>query len=370
MNTPLPDAASLKSFEKELDALRLKTLAQVGEQDAKYIKRIVAVQRTLEIAGRACLQFSFILPLWFLGTLLLALSKILDNMEIGHNVMHGQYDWMNHPVLHSSRFEWDNVCAGPLWKKTHNYEHHTYTNIIGKDRDYGYDALRMDKDGPWSVKDLLNLPKFLIISLIFQWSVGFYGIESSRAKDGTLDKAARKKAVRTLLKKAFQLSFKDYLFFPALGWLTGATLGVLTGNLVANMIRNLWASSVIFCGHFPEGVHTFTEEECLQESKGQWYFRQISGSCNFNGSHFLHVMSGHLSTQIEHHLFPDIPSSRYESLIPEVKAICARHGIAYNTASFGSQYLSVVSKIFRASFPAAGLKGLFAFRKRLTDLPA
>src|SRR5690606_11006290 len=192
-----------------------------------------------------------------------------------------------------------------------------------------------------------------------QWSVGFYGIESSRAKDGTLDKPARKKAVQTLLKKALQLSFKDYLFFPALGWFIGSTLGVFTGNLVANVIRNLWASSVIFCGHFPEGVHTFTEAKCEQESRGLWYFRQISGSCNFNGSHFVHIMSGHLSTQIEHHLFPDIPSSRYESLIPEVRAICEKHGIAYNTASITSQYLSVVRKIFRASFPAEGLKGLF-----------
>jgi hypothetical protein len=31
----------------------------------------------------------------------LANAKILDNMEIGHNVMHGQYDWTGDPALNS-----------------------------------------------------------------------------------------------------------------------------------------------------------------------------------------------------------------------------------------------------------------------------
>lgn len=354
MNTKLPDALTLKAFEEDLDALKASTLQKVGAKDARYIKRIVAIQRALEAGGRLCLQFSFFLPLWFIGTLLLAISKILDNMEIGHNVMHGQYDWMNHPVLHSSKFEWDNACAGPNWKKTHNYEHHTYTNIIGKDRDYGYDALRMDKDGPWKPADLLNLPKFLVISAIFQWSVGFYGLESSRAKDGTIDKESRKRAIMVFLQKGGRLILKDYIFFPLLGILSGSALGVLTGNLLANLLRNLWASAVIFCGHFPEGVHTFSEQDCENESRGQWYYRQIAGSCNFSGGHFLHVMSGHLSTQVEHHLFPDLPSSRYEEIIPQVQAICKKHGIPYHTASFASQYFSVIQKIFRASFPSSG----------------
>ena len=79
----------------------------------------------------------------------LSLSKILDNMEIGHNVMHGQYDWMGDPGLNSRMYEWDNVCPSDQWKYSHNYIHHTYTNILGKDRDIGYGILRMDEDQPW-----------------------------------------------------------------------------------------------------------------------------------------------------------------------------------------------------------------------------
>ena len=80
----------------------------------------------------------------------LSLSKILDNMEIGHNVMHGQYDWMRDPALNSKMFEWDTACPGDQWRHSHNYMHHTYTNILGKDRDIGYGVLRMDESQKWN----------------------------------------------------------------------------------------------------------------------------------------------------------------------------------------------------------------------------
>ncbi len=35
--------------------------------------------------------------------------------------------------------------------------------------------------------------------------------------------------------------------------------------------------------------------------------RQIRGSSNLKGSEALHILSGHLSHQIEHHLYPDVP---------------------------------------------------------------
>ena len=48
-------------------------------------------------------------PAWLLGTAALSLAKILDNMEIGHNVLHGQWDWMRDPKIHSSTWEWDHT---------------------------------------------------------------------------------------------------------------------------------------------------------------------------------------------------------------------------------------------------------------------
>ena len=127
-------------------------------------------------------------------------------------------------------------------------------------------------------------------------------------------------------------------------------LWVLTGNLVANLIRNLWTSTIIFCGHFTEQTHTFKEQDCVNESQGQWYYRQVLGSSNIKGPRWFHVLTGHLSFQIEHHLFPDMPSSRYQEVAPQVQAVLQKQGIAYNTGGFFSQYASVLKRIFRYSF--------------------
>ena len=132
----------------ELDELRGRLIMDLGERDAEYIRRMIKVQRALEISGRGLLFAGFFPPAWIGGTAALALSKILDNMEIGHNVMHGQYDWMKDPALDSKRFEWDTACPGDQWRHSHNYMHHTHTNVLGKDRDIGYGILRMSRNSP------------------------------------------------------------------------------------------------------------------------------------------------------------------------------------------------------------------------------
>src|SRR3712207_9252083 len=70
-------------------------------------------------------------------------------MEIGHNVMHGQWDWMNDPDIHSSSWDWDSASTAEAWKHSHNYVHHTYTNIRGKDKDLGYEIMRIDPHQKW-----------------------------------------------------------------------------------------------------------------------------------------------------------------------------------------------------------------------------
>ena len=128
-------------------------------------------------------------------------------------------------------------------------------------------------------------------------------------------------------------------------------LPVLVGNASANFIRNIWTSTVIFCGRFPDEAQTFSEEECENESRGHWYYRQILGSANFDGSRWLHIMSGHLSLQVEHHLFPDIPAHRYVEMAPLVEATARKHGIPYNKKPFWTQYKTVVKRILQHSVP-------------------
>lgn len=347
----MPSKEELVDFERELEALRFEILSKLGEEDEKHIKNVILVQRLSEFIGRGFLQFGIAPPFWLLGTSFLSLSKILDNMEIGHNVMHGQYDWMNDKAIQSSNFEWDNTCASSAWRKTHNFEHHTYTNILGKDKDYGYGILRMDEESEFKSGDKFNLLKFAALSLLFQYGVGAQDLELDRMANKEVDSKEKKSALKNFIKKTSRQVFKDYAFFPALAATTGSAIPAFLGNMTANLVRNVWASSVIFCGHFPEGHHTFDESECENESKGQWYYRQILGSCNFEGNKLMQIMSGHLSFQVEHHLFPDIPSSRYQEISVRVKEICNKYNIPYNSAPMSEQYLSVVKKMYYNSFP-------------------
>jgi linoleoyl-CoA desaturase len=106
------------------------------------------------------------------------------------------------------------------------------------------------------------------------------------------------------------------------------------------------------CGHFPEGVETF-EKAVLdeKETRGEWYVRQMLGSANISGSKAMHLMSGNLSHQIEHHLFPDLPSNRYAEVAPKVKALFEKYDLNYHEASFPRQVGSAWHKVVRLSLP-------------------
>ncbi|NYG58414.1 fatty acid desaturase [Nocardioides daedukensis] len=336
----------LEKFGEEMDAIRQRVISELGEEDATYIRNVLKAQRGFEIAGRALF---YLPPAWPLAVASLSISKIIDNMEIGHNVMHGQYDWMGDPGLNSRMYEWDNVCPSDQWKYSHNYIHHTFTNILGKDRDIGYGILRMDEDQKWNPYYLGNPVYAFLLMVFFEWGVALHDLEVENIVSGKRSLADNKPLYPGLMKKMRNQALKDYVLFPAL---TGPLfVPTIVGNATANLIRNIWAFNIIFCGHFPAGVATFTQEETENETKGLWYYRQLLGSANISGSKLLHLMSGNLSHQIEHHLFPDLPARRYPQIAEEVREICERYGLAYNTGPLHRQLGSVAKKIFKMALP-------------------
>ncbi len=342
----------LDEFGTELDAIRQRVLDDLGQADANYIRRVIRVQQGAEVLGRIAI-LAGVFNLWVLGAgvVLLGLSKILENMEIGHNVMHGQYDWMNDPMIDGRRYEWDNVAPAQDWKHGHNFLHHTYTNIHGKDRDIGYGLLRIDEDQLWYPNHRFNLPLAFLLMLFFEWGVMYHGIELDEYLSGKMSKDEFTTRKRRAYAKVRRQLFKDYVLYPVIacalipfvGW--WAPLAVLGATFVANIIRNIWTFLIIFCGHFPAEVESFAEEDAENESRGQWYLRQLLGSANISGSRAFHVLSGNLSHQIEHHLFPDIPARRYPAVAREVKVLVARYGLHYNTGRMSKQLWSVASQL-------------------------
>jgi fatty acid desaturase len=349
---PRLSSEQTEAFGRELDAIRQLVIADLGERDADYIRTVLRAQRGFELAGRGLLFFSFIPPAWLGGVTALSLSKILDNMEIGHNVMHGQYDWMNDPELNGRRFEWDNACPGDHWRHSHNYIHHTYTNVLGKDRDVGYGILRMSEQQPWRLYYLGNPLYAALLAIFFQYGVALHDLELDRILAGETTLAQKREATGAVLRKVRQQTLKDYVLFPLLAG-PAAPL-VLAGNATANLVRNLWAFTTIFCGHFPDGTVQFTEEQSTEETRGEWYYRQLLGSADLAGGELLHILSGNLSHQIEHHLFPDLPSHRYAEIAVEVRDICRRYGLPYNVGPLSKQFGSVVRKITRLALPGRG----------------
>ena len=341
----------IENIGRELDAIRDEVIGSRGAKDAAYIRRVIKVQRRLELGSRAVLLFSILPPAWLVGTAGLSVAKILENMEIGHNVLHGQWDWMRDPKIHSTTWEWDHASPAEQWKHSHNELHHTYTNVVGKDNDLGYGIMRVDEDQKWHPAHLGQPFYNFINACFFEYGIAAYDLELGKnlqTKERRQDPKF-KAGLKAVRKKIGKQVLKDYVVHPALSG--PSFLHTIAANATANLIRNLWSHSVIMCGHFPSGVETFEKTSIEGETRGEWYLRQMLGSANIDGGKLMHIMTGNLSHQIEHHLFPDLPSRRYAEIAPKIKDLFQRYGLSYTSGPLPKQVGSAWGKVFRLSLP-------------------
>jgi fatty acid desaturase len=380
----------VEELGKEFDAIHDEVFAELGDRDRRYIVSMIEMHRRLVVGGRILLFGSRNRAAWAAGTAMLSLAKILENMEIGHNVMHGQWDWMNDPQINSSTWDWDSASTAEAWKHSHNYIHHTYTNIRGKDRDLGYEIMRIDPHQKWHPIYLLQPFYNLVLAAFFEWGVASHDLDFEAIKKGEKSKEAIRRELKGMAHKGWLQISKDYLTFPALSAAinTGTVAATralrrrsksrarrafervrppaqeslvdvarssfkatLKADFTANIVRNVWAYGIIFCGHFPDQTYTFSQEETDNETRGAFYARQLLGAANIDGSAAFHVLSGNLGFQVEHHLYPDMPSTRYAEIAPRVKDICARYDLPYNTGPFLKQLGGVQRTIIRLAFP-------------------
>jgi NADPH-dependent stearoyl-CoA 9-desaturase len=402
----------IEELGREFDALHEQVKADLGDRDARYIRSMIAFQRRLALIGRAELVASRWRIPWIVGASTLGLAKILENMEIGHNVLHGQWDWMNDPVINSRAWDWDTASTAEAWRHSHNFIHHTYTNIIGKDRDLGYEIMRIDPAQSWHPVYLLQPIYNLLLAALFEWGVAVHDLNFTAIRAGEKDLKQVRKELKGIAGKARTQITKDYIAWPVLSGLimTAIEAGVLaakrrdesraaglgrkarraarkaggqvgnnggdsllsqliarrsfrepfkrtlTANVAANIIRNVWSYAIIFCGHFPDQTYTFTQEETDGESRGGWYVRQLIGAANIDGGPMFHVISGNLGYQVEHHLYPDMPSTRYGEIAPKVREICERYGLPYNSGPFHQQLGMVQRTILRLAFPGGRVR--------------
>jgi NADPH-dependent stearoyl-CoA 9-desaturase len=395
----------IEEIGREFDELHEQVKADLGDRDAKYIRSIIGLQRRLALLGRAELVASRWRIPWIVGASTLGLAKILENMEIGHNVLHGQWDWMNDPVINSRAWDWDTASTAQAWRHSHNFIHHTYTNILGKDRDLGYEIMRIDPSQKWHPVYLAQPFYNVLLAFLFEWGVAVHDLDLEAIRKGEKSKEELLSELKGIGGKARTQIVKDYIAWPFISGLVMTLIDVgviaarersespakraakrtaakvawrhggprarkaivkrlverrsfrepfvrtLQANALANVIRNVWSYAIIFCGHFPDQTYTFTQEETDDETRGGWYVRQLTGAANIDGGPLFHVMSGNLGYQVEHHLFPDMPSTRYGEIAPKVREICMRYGLPYNSGPFHQQLGMVQRTIVRLAFP-------------------
>jgi NADPH-dependent stearoyl-CoA 9-desaturase len=390
----------IEELGREFDAIHDEVYGDLGDRDRRYITSMIEMQRRLAVLGRVLLLAARFRPAWAAGMSALASAKILENMEIGHNVLHGQWDWMNDPQIHSSTWDWDTASTAEAWKHSHNYVHHTYTNILGKDKDLGYEIMRIDPHQGWHPVYLAQPFYNVLLMLLFEWGVAVHDLDFEAIRKGEKSKKQLRRELKGIAGKARTQATKDYIAWPLVSAAAAAAVrfglelarpdrsmrgrarrriarlrrkrsqepvaaaamealgagrrsfkSALVADAVANVVRNVWSYAIIFCGHFPDQTYTFTQDEVEGESRGGWYVRQLVGAANIEGSPFFHVASGNLGYQVEHHLFPDMPSTRYAEIAPRVKEICQRYGLPYNSGPFLQQLGMVQRTILRLAFP-------------------
>ncbi len=361
----------MEGIAAELGAIHDEVFAELGDRDRRYIVSMIEMHRRLVVLSRVILLFSRAKPAWLAGTGMLSLAKILENMEIGHNVMHGQWDWMNDPQINSSTWDWDSASTPAAWKHSHNYVHHTYTNIRGKDKDLGYEIMRIDPHQKWNPIYLFQPFYNLLLAAFFEWGVAFHDLDMEALRTRQKSKQQLTRELKGMASKARSQIVKDYVAFPLLSAAAAAGSAVvrrrggaaavragrnafrttLAADFSANVIRNVWAYMIIFCGHFPDQTYTFSQEEVEDETRGGFYVRQLLGAANIEGSALFHVISGNLGYQVEHHLYPDMPSTRYGEIAPRVKAICEKYELPYNTGPLFKQLGTVQRTILRLALP-------------------
>jgi fatty acid desaturase len=209
------------------------------------------------------------------------------------------------------------------------------------------------RDHPWKRFNLFNVFYNAMLALGFEWGVGMQHVEIGKIVSKRMNDEDAGERVQEFFRKAGHQVVKDYVAFPALTSLSpGASFtSTLKANALANIIRNVWANAVIFCGHFPDGAEKFTKTDMIGESKGHWYLRQMLGSANFEGGPVLRFMSGNLCHQIEHHLYPDLPSNRLHEISKRVRQVCDKYDLPYTTGSFLVQYGKTWRTIAKLSLP-------------------
>ncbi len=352
---------NLRSFERELDALFQVVRARLGRKDIDHISRVARGSSACEWIGRLLIHFSFEPITYVFGIFTLWIHKQLELTELGHNIQHGTYETIPGaekftPERQRWRFRARVPVHAPSWRNSHNRLHHGLTNVIGRDPDARlFQRTARSEDFHWHhrfqfVELFLNWPNIIFHANIA--ATGVFEVYTRRSGDQEILPDRSWKGVLGAHRRAIAGSvlyfLREYGLFPLLAG--PMYVKVAFGNWLSSLMRNLFSAPILYAAHINPSVAIYPKDT-RASSRAEWYEMQVLSTQNFRFPPLLSVLSGGLDYQIEHHLFPSLPPNRLREIAPDVRRICEKHGIRYNTCPWNEAVAQVFVQLRRLSRP-------------------
>lgn len=351
------DETRLRSLARSLDEIYREAKAKVGAADLAHIRRVDRCSRGCEVVGRGLLWFGPG-PVSFLGGVaLLWIHKQLQTAEIGHTTLHGAFNRIEGAdEFRSASFAWRGVPIDESsWIAAHNGRHHGLTNVVGEDPDMEFGRARLTDRTPHRAQHRSQLASVLVSFPIFTLAMAahstgitalYFAENASASKDTS--SAVRREAWTRLLRKVGPHYLKELVVFPLLAG--PRFLRVLAGNILSEVVRDVYTASTIYCGHVGPEVESFPAGT-RPTSKGERYEMQIAASNDFRVPWVVSVLCGGLDRQVEHHLFPSLPTNRLRDIASDVRRVAEEHGVPYRDRTWGETLRAAFNHVRHLSHP-------------------
>jgi len=360
-----------EQLQKDIEDIK-KTIT-VGEDDFQHLLKLekwgkiatfsgfflIAIVTILNTYNSDMSHFDF----WFFGifgAFLIGVGNVARWSNVTHPILHGAYDKVpNIPKRYTKAgfaqgkrryIDWLDWIKPDAWAYEHNIMHHYHLGELD-------DPDNVEKNLEWlHKKDIPMWMKYSIVYLFASvWKLAYYAPNTQRILQNKDEKTmnnprGQKYSFSPFTKKGQEL-WKEYLlpyglfqfvFLPLLflpwGWSAVTTaFGFL---VLGEVFANLHSFLVIVPNHSAEDIYQFST---AHKSQGEYYLRQIMGSVNYNtGTDLVDFLHGFLNYQVEHHLFPNMPSSFYQKMQPIVKDICKKHNLEYRQESVFKRFLMTI----------------------------
>ena len=211
------------------------------------------------------------------------------------------------------------------WMKGHHVNHHAYVSDYKCDPDESNVEPVLITNPHSTIKrhkifKVTQLVNFLIVISLFP-ILQFFNIENFTLKryPGTpVTSLMRNQLPITILIKLLTIAM--YIkFFMTTGFVTG-----IKYILIFSYIATFLSVAPFELSHHFEG----NKKNMDRSQKRDWYKEQIESSCDYGGS-ISNCLSGGLSSQTVHHIFPRVDQDHYPALRKIMMEVCRRHNVRY-----------------------------------------